>query len=315
MRRVLDELCPGARVAVIRLRSLGDCVLSTPAIALLKSARPDLQIAVVVDSKWAAVYEGNPDVAAVLGPKIGALRAWRPELVLNLHGGSTSARLTGFSGARWRAGFAHFRQQFLYNIRIPRAQEILGVDRTVHTCEHAASATFWFGVTACEIPRARVFAERGPERQPYVLIHPVASEPAKTWAPEGFLAAASFFQNEANLKPVFLGAAADDLSAFGEYHTAQGQTLTETKALMAGASCFLGNDSGPAHLAAAFGVPSVVLFGPSDPAIWGPWRTEAVVLRGEPIAGISVPLVIRSVEQLLTVGRPAMGLAHVGVPA
>ena len=45
----IDRLGHGSRVAVIRLRSLGDCVLSTPAIHLLKQARPDLEIGVVVE--------------------------------------------------------------------------------------------------------------------------------------------------------------------------------------------------------------------------------------------------------------------------
>jgi len=44
MRNVLERLSPGARVAVIRLRSLGDCVLTTPALQLLKQFRPDLAI-------------------------------------------------------------------------------------------------------------------------------------------------------------------------------------------------------------------------------------------------------------------------------
>ena len=102
MRPVLDEVPAGAHVAIVRLRSLGDCVLSTPAIALLKKARPDLQIAVVADSAWAAVYQSNPDLSAVLNPSVQELRTWKPHLVLNLHGGTTSAKLTAFSGARWR---------------------------------------------------------------------------------------------------------------------------------------------------------------------------------------------------------------------
>ena len=44
MGNVLDRLPPGSRIAVIRLRSLGDCVLTTPALALLKEYRPDLII-------------------------------------------------------------------------------------------------------------------------------------------------------------------------------------------------------------------------------------------------------------------------------
>ncbi len=58
---------------------------------------------------------------------------------------------------------------------------------------------------------------------------------------------------------------------------------------MSGASLFVGNDSGPAHMAAAFGVPVVVLFGPSNPVTWAPWRTAAQVMTArEDIARDSV---------------------------
>jgi ADP-heptose:LPS heptosyltransferase len=150
---VLEQLPPGARVAVIRLRSLGDCVLTTPALRLLKSARPDLSVAVVVEDRFRAVFSGNPDVERTLPPSIRDLRTFRPDLCLNLHGGTRSARLTALSGAGWRAGFEHFPNRFLYNVRIPKAQEILGVHRKVHTAEHLASAMFFLGVPAGEIPR------------------------------------------------------------------------------------------------------------------------------------------------------------------
>ncbi len=62
--------------------------------------------------------------------------------------------MTAASGAAFRAGFGHFRHQFAYNLRIPRAQQILSVERKVHTAEHLASAMFWLGVPLTEIPRA-----------------------------------------------------------------------------------------------------------------------------------------------------------------
>ncbi len=77
-------------MAVIRLRSLGDCVLTTPAIELLKGWRPDLKIGVVVEERFAAVFEGNPSVSTILSPKYGEMLAWRPTLSLNLHGGTRS---------------------------------------------------------------------------------------------------------------------------------------------------------------------------------------------------------------------------------
>ncbi len=303
MRPVLDELPEGAHVAIIRLRSLGDCVLSTPAISLLKNTRPDLQIAVVADSAWVAVYEDNPDLSAVLSPSLKEIRTWKPHLVLNLHGGTTSVKLTALSGARWRAGFSHFRQRFIYNLHIPRAQEILQVSRTVHTAEHAASAVFALGVPVQKIPRAHVFADAAaPARQAYAVIHAVASESEKTWPAERFLKVASFLQQELGLKPVFVGAPGDDLRAFQAFQIAQRQSLAETKNLISGASLFCGNDSGPAHLAAAFGIPSTVLFGPSDASIWGPWRTRSSVLQAQPISEISVAQAMEAVGQLVTAG-------------
>src|SRR5258708_37902063 len=83
---------------------------------------------------------------------------WRPELVLNLHGGRRSAQLTLAARARLRAGFGHFRFSAIYNVRIPRAQEILGVERRVHTAEHLASAGFYLGVPLQGIPRAYLHA-------------------------------------------------------------------------------------------------------------------------------------------------------------
>ena len=68
MENALESLSPGARVAVIRLRSLGDCVLTTPALEILKTARPDLRIAVVVEDRFAPIFEGNPDIDEILGP-------------------------------------------------------------------------------------------------------------------------------------------------------------------------------------------------------------------------------------------------------
>src|SRR3978361_2269773 len=95
----LQRLPPGSRVAVIRLRSLGDCVLTTPALALLKAHRPDLRVAVVVEDRCAPVFEGNPDVDTLPPPRSRELRSWQPNLTINLHGGTRSMALTVGSGA------------------------------------------------------------------------------------------------------------------------------------------------------------------------------------------------------------------------
>jgi ADP-heptose:LPS heptosyltransferase len=294
---VLEQLPQEARVAIIRIRSLGDCVLTTPAIAMLKAARPDLAIGVAVEDRFRAVFEGNPAVTEILPCQWSALRHWKPELCINLHGGNRSQWMTALSGAKWRAGFANHNTTLAYNIKIPRAQKVLGVQRTVHTAEHMASAFIALGVPLQDVPRAQLFAEEPPVSARYAVLHPFASAPDKQWPSERFCEVARYLDLW-NIKPVFLGAPQDDMTPFKAHQTVRG-SLSAAKALLSKAKVFVGNDSGPAHMAAAFGLPSVVLFGPSNHAIWGPWQTESeIVVAPDGLKKVTVSRVIAALERL-----------------
>ena len=283
MSSVADQLPRGGRVLIIRLRSLGDCVLTTPAIALLHEYRPDLSISVMADRAFRPVFAGNPAVAALPEPELGEAMRFRPHLTLNFHGGTRSMQLTAASLARWRAGFAHHSFSRLYNVPIPRAQQILGEERTVHTAEHLASAIFHLGVPRTEIPRAQLFAmgPGGESTEPYCLIHPFAALPEKTWPADRFVRLAGHIRDRMRLTPVFMGAPSDDFAPFGGFACLRGAPLEEVKRKLSMASLFVGNDSGPAHMAAAFGKPVLVMFGPSDHVVWRPWKTEYELLKGE----------------------------------
>lgn len=297
MPQVLDDLPEGARFVIIRLRSLGDCVLTTPAVRILKQYRPDLQIGVVVENRFAPVFEGNPDVSAILEPVLKDLRAWKPRFVLNLHGGTRSVTMAAGSGAP-AAGYAHHSGSWVYRVKIPRAQEILGEERTVHTAEHLASAVFYLGAKRVPVPRASLFAPRLPAQKPYAIIHPFAALPEKTWPAERFLAVADHLRQQA-LEPWFIGGPGDDFAPFAGYRHLTNAPLKDVMSALQSATLFVGNDSGPAHIAAAFGVPVVALFGPSDPVVWAPWRTESQVFASaDGIAAISVDTVVGAVDQL-----------------
>jgi ADP-heptose:LPS heptosyltransferase len=155
---------------------------------------------------------------------------------------------------------------------------------------------FWLGVPEAEIPRAKMCGH-APERAPYVVIHPFASAPEKAWSLPGFLAFAEA-QKKAGLDPVIVAGSGDDVAPFDGFEILRGASLCEVKNLMAGATLFLGNDSGPAHIAAAFGVPVIVLFGPSDPVAWAPWKTESQVLQADPLINIKVDQVLAAADAL-----------------
>lgn len=305
---LLPSLPAGARLLIIRLRSIGDIVLLTPALRLLKEWRADYRISVLVETRFRELLEVNPDVEEIadLGggegrSKAGSifraalkLRRRKFSLCLNLHGGPTSAFLTAFGGARWNAGFKHFRARALYAFLIPDARQILG-QQTIHTAEHQASALFWLGLPRREIPPARLFVSTAWEAwwgrkraslgiapdQEYALIHPTSLYPTKQWGPENFARLAEFLEAEAGLVPICscgLGESpvldAMEHAAGSPMRRLEGASLGQFAAALAGARLFVGNDSGPAHMAAALGRPSVVIFGSSSSAIWGPWPRQ-----------------------------------------
>jgi ADP-heptose:LPS heptosyltransferase len=252
-----------------------------------------LQVRVVVEPRFAGVFEGNPDVDEI-SPRVGG----RVDMALNLHGGTRSTWMTLVSGAKFGVGFAHHRFSGIYSHCIPRAQEIIGEERPVHTAEHLASAMFWLGVPHSEIPRAKLVANTNPASPPYVVLHPFAAAPEKTWPRERFLGAADQMQ-ASGLQPMIVAGPADDTEPFSKFQVLRNAPLSELKNLMSGADLFIGNDSGPAHIAAAFGVPVVVLFGPSDPVTWAPWRTEARVLTSHGgIENIAVEEVMAAAQAL-----------------
>ena len=65
MDSVLECVPRGSRVAILRLRSLGDCVLTTPALDILKRYRADLHLAIFVENRFREIFEGNPDLAEI----------------------------------------------------------------------------------------------------------------------------------------------------------------------------------------------------------------------------------------------------------
>ena len=188
---------------------------------------------------------------------------------------------------------------FAYNLRIPRAQRILGVNRTVHTAEHMASAMFALGVPLQDVPRSELFAAASPMAGRYAVLHPFASGPDKHWAAERFCEVARYLKLW-QIDPVFLAGPGDDTSPFTTHQLFRG-SLEDAKRVISGATVFVGNDSGPAHMAAAFAIPTVVIFGSSNPAIWGPWRTESeVVVAPDGLANVPVSRVIAALERLRT---------------
>jgi heptosyltransferase-3 len=305
---LLPDFPIGARILIIRLRSIGDIILLTPALRLLKEWRPDLLFSVMVESRFRELLQGNPAVEEILIPGEGSgarnlvsrlavvrqLRRRRFSLCVNLHGGPTSRLFTRWSAAPWRVGFAHYRGASLYNILVPDARTILHKP-FLHTAEHQAAAFFHLGLPQKEIPRAQIFCGEkhaawwGAQRaslginsgEPYAIVQPTAAYKTKEWAPEGFAQIGKYLEGKAGVAVIYScgpGEApvldAVEKAVGAPLRRLQGVSLAQFAAALAGARLFVGNDSGPAHMAAALARPVVVIFGSSSSPIWGPWLRQ-----------------------------------------
>jgi ADP-heptose:LPS heptosyltransferase len=306
---LLPDLPSGARLLLIRLRSIGDIILLTPALRLLKEWRPDLRISVLVESRFRELLEGNRAVEEVLTPgegsgwrklasRLDAIRTLRSRAFLvcvNLHGGPTSAQLARWSGARWRVGFGHFRGWRLYHIEIPNAETILG-QPSLHTAEHQAAVFFYLGLPRKEIPPAELSLNPeqaiwwdgkrrslgiAPEKL-YAIVHPTALYKTKEWAPERYAQIGQYLERQAGLAPVYSCGPGEspvldavEKASGAAIRRLEGASLGQFAAALAGARLFVGNDSGPAHMAAALARPVVVIFGSSSSSIWGPWPRQS----------------------------------------
>jgi len=290
---------------VVRLRSIGDIVLLTPALRLLKEWRPDLRISAVVESRFRELLENNPDIEEILNPgegrgwekiksRLGAVREIRRRnfsLCVNLHGGPASVFLTRLSRAACKVGFHNYRGRRTYHILVPDAKLILG-QTDVHTAELQAAAFFHLGLPPRKVPGARLVVtphhqarweqKRAAlglhENQEYALLHPTALYATKQWAPQYFARLGNYLQREKGLLPLY-SCGPGESAVLDAVERASGTaiqridaaSLGEFAATLAGARLFVGNDSGPAHMAQALQRPSVVIFGSSSSVIWGPW--------------------------------------------
>jgi heptosyltransferase III len=301
---ILPALPHGAHVLVLRLRSLGDTVLMTPALAALHAWRPDLRISVLLEPTFAPILEGNPSIAEVLLLRgslnaVASMRSRKFHIAYNQHTGPRSAILTAACGAPLRVSWSGRQFSFIYNVEVPPFERFYGRTQG-HTAEHQITPFYWTGLPRCPIPPARVYpqpdaiatmktrlAAHGISAEtPYVVLRPGAAAADKRWPVQHFSWLAQWLHDDHGLVPVVnLGPDDHELAATVR-NTFPVDTpifdsldLRELIALTAGAQLFVGNDSGPTHIAAALERPIVVMFGASDAITWSPWQTPHRLVR------------------------------------
>jgi ADP-heptose:LPS heptosyltransferase len=286
-------------VLVLRLDRIGDVLMSLPALHDLRRALPSARIRLAV-GRWTEAIAKSAPVDEVLvwsAPWVGraaegadrlvalaagarALRVAPIDLALDLQGDVRANALLALTGARRRAGYANTGGAWLLTDVIPLDETVSWVEQNRLAVAQVLGRPPGIGrpdpLTPADHDFGRqLFASLALEaRRPLVGLHPGGGRRVKQWDVARWAAVAGRLQREFGATVLITGGEADRPLAEGVARGLPARavdltgklTVRETLAVIAGLDLFLSPDTGPMHMAAAVGTPSVSVFGPSDPA-------------------------------------------------
>lgn len=282
-------LSPRPRILIVALRRLGDVLLTTPLIRSVRRAWPDAQIDALVFADTAGILQGNPDVNNViamsqpagLGHSLAlAARLWRRyDLAVSTQAGDRPTFFTIVAGRR-RIGPVQPRLSGrIFRLFFERWLQMQGTQHRVR--ENLQLAELMGIAPAAEMvaPDARLPASIVLP-QDYAVIHAAPFFRYKQWSREGWRDIAKYLAGRGLALVATGGPSAEERAYLDEIWNESGVAVRrmdgklswpELSALLAGARIYVGPDTSVTHLAAAAGCPTVALYGPTDPRIWGPW--------------------------------------------
>jgi ADP-heptose:LPS heptosyltransferase len=285
------------RILGLQLKRLGDVILTTPAMHMLQQTFPAAVVDLMVDRKLRnlAPYITGCNVIAAPQSPADYLRLFRAnyDVVLDFTGQDRCLLLAALSRAQRKVTFRKYFKKPGRNLVFGEAVKSSLRDR--HISDHLADLAIQAGGTApagpptlrC-LPADQISAHAkmtaagfsSAMGSPYLLLHPGTARAEKSWTPCGWGKVIDYLSTRTGL-PVLLTSSPDSVekshlakvAAAAQSSTVQlagNLSLGEFFAVIAGASLLAGVDSAPVHIAEAFNTPIFALYGPTNPAEWGP---------------------------------------------
>lgn len=283
-------LQPPQSILLIQTAFLGDAVLTTPLMTAIHEKFPSAKLSVLCTPEVSEVFGNHAAKPEILiFDKRGAhrsflsrwqlgksLRARSFDWAIIPHRSFTSAMIAALAGIPRRVGFSRSQGRWLFTHIVPFQWGVHDVDRNLALLEPLGARISEGKLGMRPDPEAQAsvskrLQEAGVAASDRVLgINPGSVWATKRWLPEGFAAVADHAIQK-GLKVVFVGGSKDKstvdaVTALMKEKAVDwvGKTsLKELIAVIARAQVFLTNDSGPMHIAAACGVPTVAIFGPT----------------------------------------------------
>lgn len=286
------------QILVVSVRRIGDTLLATPLIHSLKQTWPDALIDVLVFQGVEGILEGNEDIRRILAvkhrqPKWHTLRdlraIWRQYDLAVTPMSSDRSRMYVWAGGRRRLGMVDAAlRDWPKRLMLNRAvtQRVDAKHIAVQATDMARHAGAVVTTTQVVPPKPDALAQQHLSRlleplgtRAYAVLHPYPKYNYKMWTTEGWIALARWLMAE-HMGVVLSGSGDPGEKAYADsiaqalpatLNLAGQLTLAQTASLIRGAKLYVGPDTSVTHIASATGTPVVAIFGPTDPARWGPW--------------------------------------------
>jgi heptosyltransferase-1 len=302
----LNEIEGLESILIVRLFALGDIVLTLPLAARLRKAFPRSWIGYLVKERFAGALAGDTGIDEVIAlpdrlsgtvAAVRSIRRRRIDVAVDLLSSPRSALLTRSCGAGLRIGMDTGRRNGFYHTVLPRAIFRDGERVRCYTLdsnlelgrmlglpgEAGAYGTdegdepYGFPAAAKETRWADDFVRSlGDTGSGLAGIVPGSTYPSKSWPADRFIDLCARISAELGLRPVIMWGpgeerlAAEIAGAVPGAVAAPPAGIARAGALIGRMRVLAGIDSGPKHIAVLLGVPTVTLFGPTDPRIWDP---------------------------------------------
>jgi heptosyltransferase-2 len=298
---------PAKRILVMRYRFIGDTILTVPFLRNLRRAYPLAKIDVLVGPQSGSVLEGCPYIDELITydttrfhkydrgrdvrPKsilhyALELRRRQYDLVFLLKRSLSSALLAWASGARYRVGYDTEGRGLLLTHRVRWRENVHEVQSTLDVLKAAnvlitdKHLEFW--VSPAESACVTQIVPALETRKKKVLFHAASAHPDKLYPLGKWALLLRALSERHDIVPFFIGDKQDaetyetlqQLAAVPGVNLAGKLSLRESMALLTRLDLAICTDSGPAHLAAAANLPTIALFGPTDPVRWRPWGDQ-----------------------------------------
>ncbi len=284
-KKAVENIC------IFQTSFIGDSVLTTPLVQKTAALFPGAKIIIVTRPQTVEIFQNLKEVSKIiiddkrgLGKIFGVFKAAKSikesniDVILVPHRSFRSALIAKLSGVKIRIGFTNSEGRFFYTKTVPFSWMIHDAERNLYLLQGIVNENFKSAELKMEKSSGdaqqsvqEILKAAGLEGKQLVGVHPGSVWPTKCWPQENYAKLITRMEKELGLTAVIVGGKKDldlgeqvcRLSNGHPVNFASKTTLSELMALMKFFKLFVTNDSGPMHIATAFGVPTLGIFGPT----------------------------------------------------